>query len=659
MEQYPQHPPPSYPVASHTKSSLDVPQRIEKKLAQYNASNNIFKRWLFELSSVAVSAICMATIIAILSQISNQPITKWPLGLTVITVLSKIASAALILPISEALGQLKWTWFHGKTSKNAFDFEIFDKASRGAWGSMMLLYRTKGKSLAALGAFLTVLLLAIDTFFQQVTDLPERWTLYGESSLPRAVFYAPIMEEVYDSSMGEEIPMTQQNNDLRKALSPFLYDLNGTQPITNGNMRQAEIPLTCPTSKCEWPVYKTLAVCSACKDVSSLLEFACLPMSMDWVRSSTGPSTERTWPNGTACGYFLNATTSNPVLMSGWRVDDSNTTRGETLLMRTLPLVSNPLRNTLYEGSINYKNITHRILDAIIVSASDGSAASVYRREVPVAQECMLAWCVKTIESSYSWGGYEEKVLDTFLNTTAIDYPWYTESDETGIYTDYGSNITLTPPAANTDDPPESFGMTNDTLLESIVIFDEVFPSFVTVANSSSRPYVKVRTSYTDRVVYRTAHFNPFLAPNNVTHHMIRLAEVFTNALRSDASSYNFIAGKAYSPQIYVAVHWAWLCFPLTMLLLSVVFLVATMIKTSQSIHSEVGMWKTSAMPTLLYSLPKETHVDLETSIAQQSKPDRNEQNMRIRLLPKQGWRVSSSTYTTPSATSLTTANHA
>jgi hypothetical protein len=107
----------------------------------------------------------IGAIVGVLYYLDDQTLNKWPPGLTLITILSMIATAALILPISESIGQLKWTWFHGKNSRDAFDFEIFDKASRGAWGSVMLLCRTKGKSLAALGALLTVLLLAIDTFF--------------------------------------------------------------------------------------------------------------------------------------------------------------------------------------------------------------------------------------------------------------------------------------------------------------------------------------------------------------------------------------------------------------------------------------------------------------------------------------------------------------
>jgi hypothetical protein len=160
----------------------------------------------------------------------------------------------------------------------------------------MLLCRTKGRSLAALGAVLTVFFLAIDTFFQQVTDLPERWILQGESFIPRSIRYQPKFEDQFESTW-DTTPVVQMNSELRRALYPFYYD-HGTQPTIVGNATQAEVPLICPTSKCEWPTYETLAVCSACEDVSHMLEYACLTMKMDWIRNSTGPGTEHTWPNG-------------------------------------------------------------------------------------------------------------------------------------------------------------------------------------------------------------------------------------------------------------------------------------------------------------------------------------------------------------------------
>ncbi|PVH91780.1 hypothetical protein DM02DRAFT_479332, partial [Periconia macrospinosa] len=134
-----QIPPQCTNVDSHqTKSSLDITQKLERNLAHLNASNNIFKRWAYEIISWSVSALCMAAIVAILVYCNNRILTEASLYLTAISVLSKLASAALILPTSEALGQLKWNWFNGEKSKDIWDFEIFDKASRGPWGSIII-----------------------------------------------------------------------------------------------------------------------------------------------------------------------------------------------------------------------------------------------------------------------------------------------------------------------------------------------------------------------------------------------------------------------------------------------------------------------------------------------------------------------------------------
>lgn len=51
--------PPPYRASVRTVPTLDIPQRIERKLAQYNASQNVWKRWLFEIISWMTSAGCI------------------------------------------------------------------------------------------------------------------------------------------------------------------------------------------------------------------------------------------------------------------------------------------------------------------------------------------------------------------------------------------------------------------------------------------------------------------------------------------------------------------------------------------------------------------------------------------------------------------------
>jgi hypothetical protein len=65
-------PPPSYRASIQHKPSLDLSQRFEKKLAEYNASQNILKRWLFEIVSLTISAICMVRVTLDLGRLQTR-----------------------------------------------------------------------------------------------------------------------------------------------------------------------------------------------------------------------------------------------------------------------------------------------------------------------------------------------------------------------------------------------------------------------------------------------------------------------------------------------------------------------------------------------------------------------------------------------------------
>lgn len=328
--------------------------------------------------------------------------------------------------------------------------------------------------------------------------------------------------------------------------------------------------------------------------------------------------------------------------MSGFRIEkDIILIPGETLLMRTLPLITNPFRNSLYGGSINFKHIQNPMLDALIVSSVNGSVENVYNKKRPIAQECVFSWCVKTLRSSYDSGGYEEHLEKTFFNSTPIEWPWRTEHVPELNFTimDFNAGVYIRPPTMNGTNI--TFGLSNDTFIDFVTVLDEIFPSMLTVSNATAPPYIKIRTSFTDQVMFRAVSFSPWLSPNNVTHHVQMMAQAMTNVMRSDANSNELIPGAAYARETYVAVHWAWLAFPLTMLVLSIVFLIATIYKTSGKDQDEIGIWKTSAMPTLMYGLPKDMQKKIMGSNSSRRIIRKGSSKVRIRLLPKQGWRVS------------------
>lgn len=530
------------------------------------------------------------------------------------------------------------------------DFEIFDKASRGAWGSFLLLFRTKGQSLAALGAVLTLLLLATDTFFQQVTNYPDRWALeHLGSASPRVIRYNPFYTPEYYDGM----EMTFPNPAFRPVVGQFMVN-NGTTPVSFGNGTRPEIPLTCPSSNCTWPEYETLGICNECIELSNILDHGCLETNVDWSATQVGSIRDMQYPNKTVCGYFLNLTSSSPVLMSGYILENEGNVSaiGETLLVRTLPLTDMVYKSPLYGGSISFKHLRAPILDFLVVSTLNNSE-SVYRNATPVSHECVLAWCVQTIRSSYALGNYKEEVVSKLFNTTRGPWPWDAypiniSGEDYGILSTFKDDVSIVFPGTsiNVSDPvapSTTFGLSNTSASYVSQVFDDYFPSSYTAMTPSSRPMLRYK-NFLDGPSLRKLQFNPFLAPNNVTSHMERLATALTNVVRSDLDSYEMMPGLAYNKRQFVMITWEWLIFPIALLLLSLVFLVATVLRTSNNAHREMQVWKTSAMPTLIYSLPD----DVQQKLRDPQPSGEKMRKIRIRLSPNQGWRVSGHTVISP-----------
>ncbi|KAF2449114.1 hypothetical protein P171DRAFT_342669, partial [Karstenula rhodostoma CBS 690.94] len=625
------------------KKKLDIPQRIERKFARLNASENPLRRWSLELACWTVSAVCMGSTIGILAYMKDQPLSRCPSGLTAITVLAKIAAATLIIPTSEAIGQLKWNWFQGPASKEMIDLDIFDKASRGGpWGSMMLLLRTKGKSLAAVGAILTILMLAIDTFFQQVVELPEVWVLQGKAFVP---VVTQLKRESPRAWMAG-VENLQDDLSLRVLLDKFFVG-NGSRPMPAGEGFQAEIPVSCSTGNCAWPMYHTLGVCSACTDVSPLISYACLSSKMDWVRNISRDPTGSMYPLGTMCGYFINATSDSPVMMTGYTTGPNATYAGQALVARGLPLVDSVTRTTLFGGTIHFGHIRNPIEDFIIAGVED--IESAYANSTPFAQECVLSWCVKAIKSTYSLGTYKEELVENFLNSTAGPHPWLTtlaeDSDDGPVYEYfYAENVTIRVPS----EPEEvSYGLDNATMLLTTATFDNVLPFFSTVNNSSDVVSTRLRYWRAGDTEMRP-DINPWVPSNNVTQHIERLATAVTNLMRSSSGTES-ASGDGYAKEVHVQVQWAWLTFPLLLLVLSLLFLVLTIRRTSIA-GGDAGLWKNSTLPILIYSLPKDAQ-QLLISGGALDKPQAK--NTRIKFATNTGWRVSG--YSSAPVTPVTT----
>ena len=160
----------------------------------------------------------------------------------------------MLLPVVEALSQLKWDWFN-KSSKLA-DFENSDAASRGPLGSIQLIIGLKGRQLASLGATITVVTLAFDPFLQQIITYPLKPVPSSNSTLAWSDTYAN------DTDLGT----FELNLYMKGAVYSGIYN---PQPPGSG------LEYSCSSGNCTWDIYDTVGVCSTCPNVSSQLTPNC------------------------------------------------------------------------------------------------------------------------------------------------------------------------------------------------------------------------------------------------------------------------------------------------------------------------------------------------------------------------------------------------
>lgn len=379
--------------------------------------------------------------------------------------------------------------------------------------------------------------------------------------------------------------------------------------------------------------------------MSELLTFGCLSTRVDWIRNLTGLPDIPKYPNGTQCGYFLNVTSEIPTLMSGYLVESiqseyGRAVAGEALLMRALPLITNPLRLPLYgDGSINFKHARHKIQDGLFASIPDGLVENFYENKTPIMQECMLAWCVKRFNASWYLGTFEETVIDTYLNDTGVpgSYPYLFDPD--GNPTEYAGDIIVNTPFGGGS---ATYGVSNLTAIKTLNIFDDIFPSFYTAINSSDRPLFRLQVYYIPPR-YRTLEFNPWLSPNNITKHLERLSTTITDALRNSNSNELF-PGQAFIVEAYVAVRWEWLFLPIVLLISGCISFAAT----AHASPGQRAVWKTSAIAALIYSLPDDAQKKIR-SPTQTDTPRSRAMELTVELRSTDG-EVSevSSSFTTP-----------
>jgi hypothetical protein len=449
------------------------------------------------------------------------------------------------------------------------------------------------------------LALPLDLFFQQVVSYPPVWINAGSTAtVPRAT--------TYEAQSG----LSHFNNTSRlfsprdlEAFTESVFFNTGTLPALN---------VTCSTSNCTWEPFDTLGICSECIDISKELKYDCLTSVAEWLPNVA--LTDATYPNVTACGYYLIPETpdSFPLLMNGYVVDEKGNP-GEALSMRIFPFVDVIERQPHFGGSLHFKDFQTPIND-FLIAATNGGPKGVYANATTTAHECILFWCTKTVQSAYYWGHKQENISNVLPMQTQDQFPWELIPDPEGALTRYISNFTRTLPSRSQPDlQNNTFSITNVTALQAVFVIDDIAPSYVVAANSSDAPQIKwlngpeygapLLISFPDDL-------NVWSPPNDVVARVDFLANTLTDLIRNTPDANNkieLIHGFAWDQRTGVQVRWAWFSLPVALLVFSVVFLLVTVYESSKD-EEFVGIWKTSTIAVLFNGLGDEVQTKFGTN---------------------------------------------
>lgn len=100
--------------------------------------------WLPEFAGILSSASCLVATACILSAYDDKPVFDWR-GITlnaVVSVLATAGKASLLFAIAELISQWKWIAF-AKGRRPLVDLETIDGASRGPYGSLMVMWKCR------------------------------------------------------------------------------------------------------------------------------------------------------------------------------------------------------------------------------------------------------------------------------------------------------------------------------------------------------------------------------------------------------------------------------------------------------------------------------------------------------------------------------------
>ncbi|KAK4641219.1 hypothetical protein QC761_610450 [Podospora bellae-mahoneyi] len=553
----------------------------------------LWRIWMLEMLCVLLSLLAFITIVVTLFKCDRQKLPDWPLKISLNTFLAfftTLSKAAFMVPVSIAISQAQWSWFLDE--RPLHDFHVIDQASRGPWGSIVLLTRIRTKHIVVIGAFITIISVVTSPITQLAISYPVREVVAAELA------EVPAVRTVM--SPRDEVTFATRTAML-EAITP-----DGKQ---SRRVRMAPTGATCPTGNCTFDVFHSLGVCVEMVDISSAIVVQSWPgpePGEEAVVKNNGSVVmmgDPFYPRRTIWNASLPGTHVDLVHQSRMAAVSDMLVGNQTVGFADNPtLMATRIASfvELYTVPIPQDDENMRQLTDMSNGSNIASATHQFRHE---ALEFLFHLCVQTYNTTIRNGIHDNQLIATTSQPTPEDSDFFLNmncSSKVGVPTGCRHspsskwNITLhleSPP--NSSIPSGSFSA-NYRAMEFIAGEMKTYmmgsgretyyerwdsPSRGVVTRSDFIKTIMQMVLYTETtIINTTARIDTmtYLFKNIATSISYRLRTT-DQELQLSSDAFN-VTGQAWKQESYVHITWPWLTFLAVELLVASIFLVATII---------------------------------------------------------------------------------
>ncbi|KAI2615550.1 hypothetical protein GGR54DRAFT_612919 [Hypoxylon sp. NC1633] len=544
-------------------------------------------RWLFEGMASIISTASLAGIIITLALHADRPLPRWPFSITInalISTLATISRSALLVSVTAALGQRTWARLN-KGQHPLSDLETYDGASRGPWGSIILLWSTRASDLASLGAVVIILSLAMDPFIQQITSFEPAPLLMEYSNVSARIIFETGVNQI---GMVSPKAFSQAPATFTSLVTQGLYfDGNLSDPFSRNAL---QLRPTSSGGNVSFEMAETLAVCSECANLTSYLP----PPEHQVATQNAANSWRWTLPNDVTTHWTVFGDRSTLVIATNTSFN---------------PIVLNN------HGRLVILNLTAIVPGWTIDNTRDPPVGTGHPG---AAQECSLYWCVNKYDSSMSGGVLTETLISSFSSGNA----------EPGV-----PFFSLKPPGSKASFYKQdgqlygnySTGWINGTFLINTVthqLIQKYLSGLLTGMATSLNYYEQGAAIASNDVPLRFYSMASWDGASPTPKFDMQgifdaIAQGMTTVVRKADSTANSTAvdaivripGPETAMVVLVRVRWVWIILPVVLQVAAMVFVCTTV---ASSKRQGLPDWKSSSLATLFFGMRLSSHVQHE-----------------------------------------------